>query len=457
MEQIENFLAPKAAEEPLHLKISEENGTRGNIYRGTEMVSSTFKDPEQIQITGMTDFEQLIGERSKDTSNFHFTICYEGAMVKLYYDDNGELQFSNNTKVDCRGSFWGIKDESFFKIFNENGGDKFIQGIEHGKTRGVTHHFMLMTRNLVVTSRIDLRDNEVIVVYLGSVDLNGNIVSPDSYSREVYHYHNIVDRNVLPTREELSGRILVPSRIDFKTANHIIYNGYDPHVYPEHVVSKDITHGECVIARYNDQKVIKFLPSCYEHRDYIAGNTPNVKNRFFRLLDISRSDEYTERIQNTAILTDEQLGYIYQEPKTNTTRNIIYFAEKNKNSNPETVNDRMRSILTFCILTCPLSKVNQFIDSWKDYTECKEKIIKFVKKNNSGISKGNFDETLSERHSSALTRLKDMAKVSKIYASDTRNQHSYHSKMEYSLRGLVSKEFGPSLYRIEKAMRTLSV
>ena len=58
MEQIENFLAPKAAEEPLHLKISEENGTRGNIYRGTEMVSSTFKDPEQIQITGMTDFEQ---------------------------------------------------------------------------------------------------------------------------------------------------------------------------------------------------------------------------------------------------------------------------------------------------------------------------------------------------------------------------------------------------------------
>ena len=457
MDQIENFLAPCAETAAPELHVSDEPGTKGNIYRGATLVSSTFKNPEQIQITGSEDFDRIIMERSKDSTNFHFTICYEGALVKLCYDDKGELQFSNNSKVNCRGSFWGNKEETFFKVFNENGGDKFIAGIEQSKTPNVSHHFMLMTRNLVVTSRIDLRDNETIVVYLGSVDINGNIINPSSYSREVYHYHNIVDRNVLPTREELFGRILIPSRIDFQTAKHIIYNGYDPHTYPEQVITKDITHGECVIARYNDQKIIKFLPSCYEHRDYIAGNTPNVKNRFFRLMDVSRSPEYTEKIACQIVLTDEQIGYIYQEPKTNATRNIVYFAEKNGFKEPESVPDKMRAILTFCLLCCPLAKVNQFIDAWRDYTSCKESVVKFLKKNNSKISSGNFDEALNERHSNALGRLKDMAKVSKSYASETKNQYSYHSKLEYSIRGLVSKEFGPSLYRIEKAMKTLTL
>lgn len=457
MDQIENFLAPCAETASPELHISDEPGTKGNLYRGATLVSSTFKNPEQIQITGSEDFDKIISERSKDSVNFHFTICYEGALVKICYDDNGELQFSNNSKVDCRGSFWGNKEETFFKSFNENGGDKFIAGIEQSKTPNVFHHFMLMTRNLVVTSRIDMRDNETIVVYLGSVDINGNIINPSSYSREVYHYHNIVDRNVLPTREELSGRILIPSRIDFQTAKHIIYNGYDLHTYPEEVIAKDITHGECVIARYNDQKIIKFLPTCYGYRDYITGSTPNVKNRLFRLMDTSRSTEYAEKIACQIILTDEQIGYIYQEPKTNTTRNIVYFAEKNGFKKPESIPDKMRTILTFCLLCCPLCKINQFIDAWRDYNSCKESAVKFLKKNNSKISSGNFDETLNERHSNALGRLKDMAKVSKSYASETKNQYSYHSKLEYSIRGLVSKEFGPSLYRIDKAMKTLTL
>ena len=457
MDQIENFLAPPVETVVPELRVSDETGTKGNIYRGATLVSSTFKNPEQVQITGSEDFDRIVSERSKDSSNFHFTICYEGAMVKLCYDDKGELQFSNNSKVDCRGSFWGIKDETFFKVFNENGGDKFVAGIEKTKTQGISHHFMLMTRNLVVTSRVDLRNNETIVVYLGSIDLSGNIINPGSYSREIYHYHNIVDRNVIPTREELAGRILVPSRIDFQTAKHIIYNGYDPHAYPEHVISKDITHGECIIARYNDQKIVKILPSCYEHRNYIAGNTPNVKNRFFRLMDVSRSADYNEKIPCQVILTDEQIGYIYQEPKTNTTRSIVYFAEKNGFKSPDNTGDKMKTILIFCLLTCPLAKINQFIDSWKDYSSCKESVIKFVKRNNSKISRGNFDEALSLRHANALGRLKDIAKVSKNYASETKNEYSFHSKMEYSLRGLVSKEFGPSLYRIEKAMKTLTL
>ena len=48
-----------------------------------------------------------------------------------------------------------------------------------------------------------------------------------------------------------------------------------------------------------------------------------------------------------------------------------------------------------------------------------------------------------------------MAKVSKEFATLEKNGHTYNSKMEFSIRGLVNNEFGPSLYRIEKAIQYL--
>ena len=58
-----------------------------------------------------------------------------------------------------------------------------------------------------------------------------------------------------------------------------------------------------------------------------------------------------------------------------------------------------------------------------------------------------------EFHNKALTRIKNIAQVSKEYATTEKNKYPYVSKLEYSIKGMVRNEFGPSLYRIEKAIK----
>ena len=64
----------------------------------------------------------------------------------------------------------------------------------------------------------------------------------------------------------------------------------------------------------------------------------------------------------------------------------------------------------------------------------------------------NAKKRLKDFHQKALLRLKDLAKVSKIYANNKNNGFDYESRMVKSLRGLVWNEYGPSLYRINKAV-----
>ena len=164
---------------------------------------------------------------------------------------------------------------------------------------------------------------------------------------------------------------------------------------------------------------------------------------------------YSERFPRLGCLDESQLQIILDNSKTETSFIINTYMNKDKNFNPKTQQSRMSNILTNCILFCPLRKIDIFINAWRDYNQSKSLIIKFIKKHNSDIRHGKYDERLSEYHSKALNRIRNLADVSKIYASERDSRHSYSSRMEYSLKGLIDKEFGPSLYRIEKAIFSL--
>ena len=187
----------------------KDRSLQGNIYITDtgELVSSTFRNSSEIQYTTDEDLLKLV-----DGTDHKITPCYEGAVVKVWFDPSGEIQFSNTKRINCRTSFWGNKENTFEKLFMENGGSKFIDSIDPTSSKGLTHHFMLMNRNLVITTRIDMRDNETIIIYLGSVDLEGNILEISDVDPKIYHYH--IDRtNALPSKKELDGRVLIPTVI----------------------------------------------------------------------------------------------------------------------------------------------------------------------------------------------------------------------------------------------------
>ena len=191
-------------------------------------------------------------------------------------------------------------------------------------------------------------------------------------------------------------------------------------------------------------------------RKTIAGNSPNVKNHLYRILELAKNkSNYSDNFHQLGCLTNDELETIFTQPPSDTSFIINAFINKEKRFDINSINDRMSNIVTNCILFCPLAKVNLFIEAWRDYQNCRELIVKFLKRHNHDIRTGKYDEKLNEFHSKAQQRIKNLAEISKIYASEKGSQYSYSSRMEYSLKGAVQKEFGPSLYRIVKAIRLL--
>jgi len=433
------------------IKGIENPKLKGCIFNTTthEMVSASFMDVETVDYDP-TIFKSYFKESSTNT----LSICYEGPLVIVRFDKEGKTHFYNTKRHDCTGSFWGNKQEKFGDLFMKYGGKKFIDTVE--KVPSISHHFMIMTPSLLNTTRVDFRNNEGLVVYLGSVSLDGTILNPQTFSPDVYYYHKIADNNFLPSKEEVDGKILVPTRLTEEGAMHLLENGYHPH-QSSGKIKKEEFSGECVILRINNRKIIKFVPKCHKLRSFVAGSVPNVKNRLYTILEMSKDKEkYDENFPVLGSLEKECIEALrIQKPVHEIIKNMETFLERYDNYVDTRITDRMNNIFLVCVLCCPLSKIPLYIESWFSYLTVKVNITKFIKEKNAKIREGNYDERLSVFHQKALNRIKDIAKVSKEYATTEKNGHSYIAKLEYSVKGLVRNEFGPSLYRIEKALNFL--
>lgn len=425
---------------------------QGNIYHTEtgKLVSCTFTNSSEIQYSQEPDITKFVkGCESK------ITLCYEGAVIKIWKDEKGVSHFSNTKNIDCRTSYWGNKEDTFEKLFMENGGLNFMDLFEKDESYwNLTHHFMIMNKNLINTTRIDMRDNETVIIYLGSVNLEGQILEIQNIIPEVYYYH-VDTRNALPSKEELIGRILIPTIINIKDAHTILQKGFETKVYEEKEIVHSIFKGEPIVIKRNLTELIKIVPENFEMRKMIAGNSPNVKNNLYRYLEIAKNENYSSQFHLLGCLKNEEMETILISNPSDTSFIINTFINREKRFNINSIEDRMSNIVTNCLLFCPLTKVHIFIEAWKEYQVCRDLIIKFLKRHNYDIRHGKYDEKLSTFHQKALNRIKNLAEISKIYASEKGSQYSYASRMEYSLRGALKKEFGPSLYRIEKAIRFL--
>ena len=187
--------------------------------------------------------------------------------------------------------------------------------------------------------------------------LEGNILQVSDIDPEVYYVHQ--DRShVLPSKEELAGRILIPTQISFDEAVSILQGGYETIPYEEGLIPFSLFRGESIIIRRGDREIIKVTPKCFEMRKMIAGNTPNMKNHLYRLLEMAKDlENYSDNFPTLGCLDDSQLAIIKDNSKIETSFIINTFINKGRNFNPKNLRNRMQNIVTNCILYCPLRKI----------------------------------------------------------------------------------------------------
>lgn len=436
---------------------------RGLIYEDDKIVSTSF---------GFSPAYTPTEEQIRDlcNSDIEITTCFEGPLVKLWWDSEDKIHLSTTKKIDCTRSYWGNKDERFGDLFYSNGGQRFVDSCEH---HDYTHHFMIVTPSLMVTTDMDIKDNDCIVVYLGSMKKDGEYVSLDKISDTVFYQQQY---NVLPTKSELNSKILYP--YSWKVDDKDYYCNFITKLleygdYNNPIISSELTmdekfrgvdaniiksfFGSPVIIRCK-QGIIKFIPPSYEKKCEILGNSPNLNLLVYHLMDVCRpkkditfnyfenydfmfvpEPEFIESLKSSKYIKID----IIREYRRVGTQNFVS-AKVPKNNHA-----RERNLLMILLLCLPQSKALDAINAYELYDKSRSKIKNFISKNLRTIVDGKYDESLENKK--VISRMKDMCLKSSQYALSG-GEDSYHKKLQYSLDGLVNNERGASLYRINKAI-----
>jgi len=91
--------------------------SKGLIFEKGTLVSHSFGNSFVKKYTNKTELEEFVNK----FDNHSFTDCFEGPLVKLWYDSKGERHISTSNNMDCTNGFWGDREEKFGKLFKEFG------------------------------------------------------------------------------------------------------------------------------------------------------------------------------------------------------------------------------------------------------------------------------------------------------------------------------------------------
>lgn len=434
--------------------------TRGLIFENDELVSVSFGYSPSISLLHNNSIKE-IHECPEEITN-----CFEGPLVKVWWDSKGEVHLSTTNKLNCTNSYWGDKEERFGPLFYKNGGTKFLENVEPSD---LTHHFMIVTNSLMVTSDLDLKDNNCIVVYLGSVSKQSEYISL-KLNTDVF-CHQIFD--IIPEKKELEGRILVPYvwKIDedsFEFIKRNIHFSNDLELQLGEETDDELMRGvdlkmiqsylgRPVIVR-GKSEIVKVIPYSYNKRCGIIGNSPNIKLLVFNMMEkckprASSINDYFDNYDFLFVPTKDFVQHLVTTSE-NVKKDIIReyrargssgFTEAKKTENNEA---RERNMLLILLLCLPQCKSKILLNAFIEYSDSKLQIRNYIAKNLNSIIDGFQDERLVDAR--MISRVKDIAYHAKEYAT----KHKPFSKnLNHSLTGLINNERGASLYRIHKVLR----
>lgn len=411
--------------------------------------------------------------------NSYFTTCFEGPLVKLWWDLDDQPHLSTTNNLDCKNSYWGNREERFGDLFQKYGGQSFIDNYKGSKE--LTHHFMILTKDLSVSSDFGIKNNKCAIVYLGSMDRNNfsfRMIERDVFENDTFFDVFIENEESLPESENfkivyplitkiLDGRVEINEMIKRVTIGFTEESIFSPLTENEKLRGVDLRvinsyFGEPVILR-TDFGITKIVPTGYYKKCDIVGNTPNIKLLIYNMMDKCRpkKDLTLEYLETFDFLFVPELSFIkgLKESKNVKVDIIKKYRELGTigymdAKNFKTTRCRERNLMLIALLCLPECKSRIAIEAYEEFLEGQEKLITFASSNTTKVIEGKFDDVI--KNTKVLFRLKDICSRSSDYAlKNSSDNPEYYKNFKFSLKGLVQNERGNSLYRINKELNKL--
>lgn len=389
---------------------------------------------------------------------------FQGTHVKLWKNPEGEWMLSTYNNPEAENSHFMNPNEKFGQLFDEYGGTNFKDKIIYNKND--THHFILVTKALTVTSKNqNLLDNECVIVYIGSTNLNG--LRFELENNELL-FCSTLDSN-FPSKRILNNRIFYPGNISENVAEYI-FSPFKDAKSIENDFVKDF-FGENIMIINEDGTITKCVHPSYDRRYSSLGGTC-IKKKLWDTLYTCK--ECYRGLWDTSFNIGTPDNYCIEFIKTLSSNENYYISLATYFCNHiryekslDTEDKKFKSVLMYYIMMTPQEKVLELINYYYEYFIFEKELSNFIKRKGNIILHKRYTELFTKERLSSCESVEDFIKnfvkmyekplnrISDIYSRSRPNRmdKGYNVKFSQNIEKMVYREI--NLYKSYKMLKFL--
>lgn len=366
---------------------------------------------------------------------------FEGVVIRVIWR-KGKMYKITHRKINTVKSRWG-SSKTFLTMYEEAGGPTAEQLFDTSVPNSSTcYDFLVVDRSLLVATRQIVSSPYLVFISKREMKLNRP-------AEEIAQ--GIATFTVTPEiKGSASGPFIHdPQNLSIDEANLHLTFGYYNQFNPYDI--RQLTGEAIIIYKMENGKIsdsVKIYSPAYEWRSTMRGNNPNINNRFYNLLSIAYPEVKTSESWNTfkqklmlfSPYSEESLrqllkrsGCIFNIPIA-FLNNIDLFERE----------DRIYLLWINYVLSLPIHAQEEGLDILSNFKKDRNELILWIQKLE--------EENKNIENTTLISRLKSIITSSRRLSTTKQNNPSSYL-IKSTIRNLINKEAGPSLYGLVREMK----
>lgn len=283
-------------------EVNDENKhIRGIIFKDGKLVSRGLEYASEIVYNDeFKQLSELLNELPTESKSNVYTekqidklyVCYEGATVRAWFDDDNKFHLSTNKKLDAFSSRWSSDN-----TFGEHFMSRIIELCYTNKSfHNLVNHYIPQYNSIYVSFieflRKDSKDNGYQYTFLIPNGEDNRIVCKNNKTPQLLHiatydknWNMIIDHD-----------IGIPKPLEIKC------RGIELHNY---LSTLDYNESPGIISVDNKGTQCKIITKSYKTLSDLRGNVPSIRFRYLQLRNSSDKSEFIKLYQEKETIFKE--------------------------------------------------------------------------------------------------------------------------------------------------------
>lgn len=402
--------------------------------------------------------DEFINRHSFSGGSYSITPAYEGVVVRAFKHNN-TVYFSTHKKLNCSRSRWGGSD-FFLDIYKRLGGptgEELFPG--DVVTSPWCYNFLLVDEELQYATKQHIGCGFIVDLGARRMWSYGEECPFEDYGTEhITPFIPDAVEDVLNFRGETSPVTIRPKKLTLEEANKFLVNGYG--MWTDSSCKEDKIGEALIVYGYDEDGVVvdsvRVQSSAYNLRCQIRGDNPNIRHRFYQLInDALRYEKRDELLRKYNF-------YATVDGKPDLIK--VFHDNHFIKLNMRNVDDRVFLVYVHFYDTLPHSQQAKSWSIWEDFKTDRADVIKWFQNLSEHSSPtsyirteyGDMEAELSDRASAILDMTKKHA-LTRISKGKDRNRFgkkmSQDELVKANIYNLLRRENGPSLFKLIREMK----